>query len=86
MTNITALPHVDRGHEPVPVGTLVTFVFRVAGYSNDVDGTRLAHVEQVDRSGDETGWETSLIGLYPEANTVVASADALHLLTERHEP
>jgi hypothetical protein len=57
--------------EPVPVGTYVVMVFRVTGYDKDCDGSLMARLEQVDRNGEETGWEQTHIGLYPNTDLVV---------------
>jgi hypothetical protein len=57
--------------EPVPVGTYVAMVFRVAGYDRDCDGSLLARVENVDAEGKTTGWEQNCLGLSPESTWVV---------------
>lgn len=57
--------------EPVPVGTYVVKVFRVTGYDPDCDGSLMARLANVDRNGDETGWEAKHLGLYPDAALTV---------------
>jgi hypothetical protein len=60
-----------NGIEPVPVGTYVVMVFRVTGYDKDCDGSLMARLENVDRHGEETGFETTNIGLAPDSELIV---------------
>lgn len=57
--------------EPVPVGTYIVKVFRVTGYDPDCDGSLMARLAHVDRHGQDTGWEPTHLGLYPDSNLVV---------------
>jgi hypothetical protein len=57
--------------EPVPVGTHVVLVFRVAGYDRDCDGSLMARLERVDRQGETTGWAPARISLGPDSALVV---------------
>lgn len=57
--------------EPVPVGSYVVKVFRVVGYDPDCDGSLMARLANVDRDGEETGWEPSQLGLDPSLALVV---------------
>lgn len=66
--------------EPVPVGSYIACVFRVTGYDPDCDGSLMARLAQVDRTGEPTGWETDSVGLYPDTDVAVDSPDDLHKL------
>lgn len=57
--------------EPVPVGTYVVKVFQVTGYDPDCDGSLMARLAAVDRDGEQTGWEPTHLGLYPDSNLIV---------------
>jgi hypothetical protein len=72
--------------EPVPVGTYVAMVFRVTGYDPDCDGHLMARLENVDASGEATGWEDKAIGLYPGLTWVVDGPGDLEALTEGESP
>lgn len=67
--------------EPVPVGTYVVKVFRVAGYDPDCDGSLMARLEAVDKDGRATGWQPDSIGLYPDTSLVVDDPNELWALT-----
>jgi len=57
--------------EPVPVGTYIVKVFRVTGYDPDCDGSLMARLANVNRNGEESGWEPTQLGLYPDSTLVV---------------
>lgn len=57
--------------EPVPVGTYIVKVFRVTGYDPDCDGSLMARLANVDRNGEETGWDPTHLGLTPTTDLVV---------------
>lgn len=57
--------------EPVPVGTEIAMIFRVAGYDPDCDGSLMARLEHICSHGESSGFEISLIGLYPDGALVV---------------
>jgi hypothetical protein len=69
--------------EPVPVGTYVVMVFRVTGYDQDCDGSLMARLAQVDRHGEESGWEPTQIGLYPDSDLIVDDPDELWRTLDR---
>lgn len=68
--------------EPVPVGTLVAVMFRVAGYARDGS----AQLEQIDCHGQRTGWQFDGVGLSADAEVVVEAADELHQMTNGFAP
>jgi len=68
--------------EPVPVGTLVVKVFRVVGYDRDCDGSLMARLACVDKTGEGTGWTENCIGIYPESTWEVDSADEIDNLAK----
>ena len=57
--------------EPEPVGTIVLMAFKIVDYKQDCDGSLMATLQNMNFSGEETGWETDCHGLYPENNLVV---------------
>ncbi len=59
--------------EPEPVGTIVLMAFRITGYDPDCDRSLMARLENIDKDGEETGWESSAIGLYSESELVVTA-------------
>lgn len=69
--------------EPVPVGTLVARLFRVAGYDPDCDGSLMARLDSIDSDGRETGWSVRAVGLYPGSAVILESPDELHRLANR---
>jgi hypothetical protein len=71
--------------EPVPVGTYVAMVFRVAGYDQDCDGSAMARFEAVDRHGEPTGWEPGNLGLYADTDVVLDGPGDLHDLIQDPE-
>ena len=58
--------------KPEPEGTIVLMAFRVTGYDQDCDGSAMAQLQQIDRDGEETGWEPNQIGLFPTTDIVVS--------------
>lgn len=60
--------------EPVPIGTLVAKVFRVVGYDRDCDGSLMARLEQIDMTGETTGWAPDGLGMYPDSTWVLDDA------------
>jgi hypothetical protein len=66
--------------EPVPVGTYVAIVFKVTGYRPDCDGSLMATLAQVNRYGEESGWEENAVGLYPDSDVVLDDPGELHRL------
>jgi hypothetical protein len=71
--------------EPVPVGTVIAKLFRVTGYARDCDGSLMARIENIDKTGDATGWEATAIGLYPDSTLVLESPSELHDLSAQLE-
>lgn len=61
--------------EPEPIGTIILTAFRVTGYDQDCDGSLMARLEHVDKTGAATGWEASAIGLYPHTEIVVSQEE-----------
>ena len=57
--------------KPEPEGTIVLMAFRVTGYDQDCDGSLMARLEAIDKTGDTTGYEVTNIGLYPDVDVVV---------------
>lgn len=57
--------------EPVPVGTIVAFAFRVTGYDPDCDGSLMARLERIDFDGEATGWEPTHLGLHADATVIL---------------
>ena len=72
--------------EPVPVGTLVSIVFRVTGYDRDCDGTLMMRLEAIDMEGNITGWKPDHLGAYPDSTWVVDSPDDLDKLADGEAP
>ena len=60
------------GVKPEPEGTIILTAFRVVGYDKDCDGSLMARLEQIDNSGQITGWMVNQIGLWPNADLVVS--------------
>lgn len=56
---------------PLPVGSYIVTVFRVAGYTPDCDGSAMARLENVGFDGEPTGWVGENIGLYEDCVLVV---------------
>lgn len=56
---------------PVPEGTIVVMAFRVTGYDPDCDGSLMARLENIDATGEPTGWEETAMGLYPTSTWMV---------------
>jgi hypothetical protein len=67
--------------EPVPVGTIIAFAFRVTGYDPDCDGSLMARLEHIDFDGEATGWEPNCLGLYPDGAVILDDPDELRRLT-----
>ena len=65
--------------EPEPVGTIILTAWRINGYSPDCDGSLMASMDAIDSKGDETGWSTNCIGLYPSTDLVVTEEELKHL-------
>ena len=59
------------GVEPEPIGTIVLMAFRITGYDPDCDGSLMARIENIDKDGEDTGFETTCHGLYPDVDLVV---------------
>lgn len=72
--------------EPVPIGTLVVKVFRVVGYDQDCDGSLMARLEQIDNTGDTTGWSPNNLGMYPDSTWVLDTPEGLDQLAEGEAP
>jgi len=68
--------------EPVPVGTLIAFAFRVVGYDPDCDGSLMARLEHIDFNGEPSGWEPTQLGLYPSDAVVLDDAGELGRLAD----
>lgn len=66
--------------EPVPVGTVVAFAFRVTGYDSDCDGSLMARLEKIDFDGTATGFEASHLGLRPDSAVVLDDPGELRRL------
>lgn len=67
--------------EPVPIGTYIARVFRVTGYDQDCDGSLMARLAAVDKTGEDTGWEPTHLGLYRDSAWIVDNPDELDVLT-----
>lgn len=79
-TEHTKMHIVKRdGVEPEPVGTIILTAWRITGYSPDCDGSLMAKMDAIDCNGDETGWSTNNIGLYPSTDLVVSEEELKHL-------
>ena len=63
------------GIEPEPVGTIVLMAFRITGYDPDCDGSLMARVENIDRAGESTGWESNSHGLYHNVDIVITAEE-----------
>lgn len=61
--------------EPEPVGTIVLLAFQIMGYDRDCDGSLMARLERIDKTGDSTGWVSTAIGLYPNNSLVVTQEE-----------
>ena len=57
--------------EPLPVGSLIIFMFRITGYDKDCDGSLLARLEKINYKGETTGLELNHVGLYEDCTWVV---------------
>ena len=68
--------------EPVPVGTVIAFAFRVVGYDPDCDGSLMARLEHIDFEGKATGWEQTHLGLYPDDAVVLDDVGELGRLAD----
>ncbi len=69
--------------EPEPVGTIIVMAFRITGYDPDCDGSLMARLEHIDRSGNATGWEPTHLGLYPDCDLVVELGELRDLFQEK---
>ena len=56
--------------EPEPVGTIVLLPFRITGYDKDCDGSLMARLDNIDLTGDESGWSESRIGIHGQGFVV----------------
>ena len=62
--------------EPEPIGTIVLLPFKIVGYDKDCDGSLMARLENIELdSFEETGWNESNIGLYPNDGFVVTKKE-----------
>jgi len=68
--------------EPVPVGTLIAYVFRVVGYTKDCDGSLMIKVECVNMKGEATGWTEDCLGVYTDSTWQLDSPDDIDKLAE----
>lgn len=65
--------------EPEPVGTIILKPFRVVGYDKDCDGSLMARLENIDKDGEETGWNVNAIGLDKNGALVVEAGELRNL-------
>jgi hypothetical protein len=68
--------------EPVPVGTIIAFAFRVTGYDPDCDGSLMVRLEHIDFDGEPTGWDVNALGLYPSDAVVLDDPAELRRLSD----
>jgi len=69
--------------QPEPIGTIILIPFKIMGYDQDCDGSLMARLGSLSFDDlDETGWETSHIGLYPDSG-IVATKKELKELSSR---
>ena len=62
--------------QPEPVGTIILLPFKITGYNKDCDGSLMACLANIELdSFEETGWEESNIGLYPNDGFVVTKKE-----------
>jgi hypothetical protein len=67
--------------EPEPIGTIVLLPFKITGYDKDCDGSLMARLANIELDSlEETGWEESNIGLYPEDGFVVTEKELEELI------
>lgn len=67
--------------KPEPEGTIVLLPFRITGYDPDCDGSLMARLENLFKSGGKlvpSGWDTDSVGL--DSGLVVTEAELLKLL------
>lgn len=57
--------------KPEPEGTIILVPFRITGYDQDCDGSLMARLEAIDKTGETTGRTMDCHGLYPEVDLVV---------------
>jgi len=57
---------------PEPIGTILLIPHKITGYDRDCDGSLMARLRSVPLDDlDDTGWETTNIGLYPDTGIVI---------------
>lgn len=71
--------------EPEPVGTIILQAFRISGYGRDCDGSLMARLENIDKNGEPTGWETKCIGLYPDTSLVISKGELRNIFAKDAE-
>jgi len=67
---------------PEVIGTVIILAFRIAGYSQDFDGSLMANLEEIDHNLETTGLTIENVGLYPQSG-LVATEDELAELFNR---
>jgi len=61
--------------KPEPGGTIVLMAFRIDRYEADYDGSLMARLEHIDKSGEVTGWAPDRIGLDSDTAIVVTAKE-----------
>jgi len=69
--------------EPEPVGTIILKAFRIVGYDKDCDGSLMARLYNINFDGEETGWDVTNIGLYPNDGVVVTPKELAEMKQRR---
>lgn len=67
--------------KPEPIGTIILIPHKITGYDRDCDGSLMARLRSVPLDDlDDTGWEATNIGLYPDSGLVVTQGELTSLI------
>jgi hypothetical protein len=69
--------------KPEPEGTIILMTFRIVGYDKDCDGSAMARLENIDQSGETTGWTPHHIGMGEESTLVITKQELKKMFKKR---
>lgn len=72
--------------KPEPEGTIILMAFKITGYDRDCDGSLMTRLAHINKDGEESGWEPSNIGLYPDSDLVVTQEEFQKMFMHSYNP